>query len=1054
MIKKALRPFLVFLLSFGLMGALASRAQTIAQTNDLERGLIEDPSKVIYTQDFEDFVFDTDATVNTFGENDEWSFESTGNELLYREPWGSGTSAGFRGDDNVLGYQHTAGTGDFTATLTLENTTGKTLESLGISYLGRVERADQGRSPAWTVEVNGEEVPGLYYSTIDGVDKHVFAVVVGLSIEDGEEFTISWSSDRDFDAGGASKQIGIADLEIIDGEGLIPAPVLDPPAGLYVESVDVSISSALPGATIYYTTDGSDPDNSSNEYTSPITLTEPTTIKAVLYDDGEYGPIAEAFYDVRQVTSVSSIAELKEVATPGDEELYYLTEEVVLIHQMSFNNTKRVIDATGGLTIHDPAGNLDDEYDLYDGITGLIGQVSVSNDLLRFTPETSAGTASSTGNTVIPERVHAADFDPDDAGKLIVIENLMFGSNGTFSGGQSITLTSAEDEDITVTFRTDDFGADYIGEDRPASTDTFNIVGYVGNFRGTPQITARFWADFIDANKVSDFHLTFPEDGDTLLVSGLFDQTVTIDWEDAVADDDLTYTWIATLPDLSLSLPVLAFESDDTGSGSSLTLTMGALEEILIGVGLQQGDFLDLKWTVVAENEDGFQHAVDEFTVTLELGDVFFETITISDARELGIGAVVQVEGVITRAKGDFIYMQDETAGLAIRQTSGAVRDSLESGYLSPGDTFRVTGELSAFASLLQINQADLMDWERVEAGDELPEPHVMTLEYLRDNGPNYQAQLVQVSNISVITEDETFSEATSYDINDGTIDDGEIEFRVPNASDTEFVGMEIPTGVVNFVGVVGQFSFNDPEVGFQLMLIEKNDLFTEEAIQWANLQSPPQGNIKEGEDFIVYAQVYVEGVTDVSSEASEDIKAWIGVNAEMVAPTEEGWTWIEAVFNEDKGDNHEYMAEIGSGLTAGTYYYVSRFQLQDFNYVYGGFRGGFWDGLDNVSGQLIVAEPTDAELADIPKEFGIDQNYPNPFNPATNIRYAVPQTSHVTIRVYNVTGQLVATLVNETRDAGYHNVIFDGTQLASGVYIYRMQAGDFAKTRMLMLIK
>jgi len=269
------------------------------------------------------------------------------------------------------------------------------------------------------------------------------------------------------------------------------------------------------------------------------------------------------------------------------------------------------------------------------------------------------------------------------------------------------------------------------------------------------------------------------------------------------------------------------------------------------------------------------------------------------------------------------------------------------------------------------------------------------------------------------------------------------------NTAFGEGAGQPLPPAVFHITGSMGQF-----RQATQLFPFFADDIVPAAEINWANVQWPAQGNIKEGEEFIVYAQVYVEGVTDVSDEASEDIQAWIGVNAENVAPTADGWTWIEADFNEDKGNNHEYMADIGSGLTQGTYYYVSRFQLQEFDYVYGGFQGGFWDGVDNVSGQLTVAEPTDAELADIPKEFGIDQNYPNPFNPATNIRYAVPQTSHVTIRIYNVTGQLVATLVNETRDAGYHNVVFDGTQLASGVYIYRMQAADFVQTRKLMLIK
>ncbi|MDR9410594.1 MAG: T9SS type A sorting domain-containing protein, partial [Balneolaceae bacterium] len=224
--------------------------------------------------------------------------------------------------------------------------------------------------------------------------------------------------------------------------------------------------------------------------------------------------------------------------------------------------------------------------------------------------------------------------------------------------------------------------------------------------------------------------------------------------------------------------------------------------------------------------------------------------------------------------------------------------------------------------------------------------------------------------------------------------------------------------------------------------------------IEFANLQHPQTGEISEGDEFIVYSRVQAEGFTD--NGESDDIQAWIGVNTEDVAPSEDGWTWIASDFNDGyEGDGHEYQTDIGSELEPGEYYYASRFQLEESDYVYGGFEGGFWDGENNVSGQLTVNAATDVEeMADIPEEFGIDQNYPNPFNPSSNIRYAVPQTSHVTIEVYNVTGQLVATLVNETRNAGYHNVTFDGTRLASGLYIYRMQAGNFVQIKKMMMIK
>ena len=90
----------------------------------------------------------------------------------------------------------------------------------------------------------------------------------------------------------------------------------------------------------------------------------------------------------------------------------------------------------------------------------------------------------------------------------------------------------------------------------------------------------------------------------------------------------------------------------------------------------------------------------------------------------------------------------------------------------------------------------------------------------------------------------------------------------------------------------------------------------------------------------------------------------------------------------------------------------------------------------------------------ELPQEFSIHQNYPNPFNPTTKIVYQVPELAHVNLEVYDILGQKVATLINENRNAGYHEITFDGSQLASGLYLYRMQAGDFIQTRKLMLVK
>jgi hypothetical protein len=85
---------------------------------------------------------------------------------------------------------------------------------------------------------------------------------------------------------------------------------------------------------------------------------------------------------------------------------------------------------------------------------------------------------------------------------------------------------------------------------------------------------------------------------------------------------------------------------------------------------------------------------------------------------------------------------------------------------------------------------------------------------------------------------------------------------------------------------------------------------------------------------------------------------------------------------------------------------------------------------------------------------YRLQQNYPNPFNPGTKIDYAVPTAGHVSIKVYNLLGQEVATLLNENLTPGQYQVAFDGTRLPSGIYYYKMVAGNFSESRKMILLK
>jgi len=89
-----------------------------------------------------------------------------------------------------------------------------------------------------------------------------------------------------------------------------------------------------------------------------------------------------------------------------------------------------------------------------------------------------------------------------------------------------------------------------------------------------------------------------------------------------------------------------------------------------------------------------------------------------------------------------------------------------------------------------------------------------------------------------------------------------------------------------------------------------------------------------------------------------------------------------------------------------------------------------------------------------IPSKYSLEQNYPNPFNPTTNIKYNVPKNTFVTLKVYDVMGREVRTLVNENKNAGTYEVKFDAGTLSSGMYLYKIQTGDFVETKNMILIK
>ena len=127
----------------------------------------------------------------------------------------------------------------------------------------------------------------------------------------------------------------------------------------------------------------------------------------------------------------------------------------------------------------------------------------------------------------------------------------------------------------------------------------------------------------------------------------------------------------------------------------------------------------------------------------------------------------------------------------------------------------------------------------------------------------------------------------------------------------------------------------------------------------------------------------------------------------------------------------------IGSTPIVNNYYYL--------------FESGYEEQfiINHIFNDIAVVEEES-----ITADYHIYQNYPNPFNPNTTIEYYIPEFSFITLKIYDVLGNEIATLVSEEKSIGSYAVEFDASRLPSGIYFYRLQAGSFIGTKKMVLIK
>ncbi len=107
-----------------------------------------------------------------------------------------------------------------------------------------------------------------------------------------------------------------------------------------------------------------------------------------------------------------------------------------------------------------------------------------------------------------------------------------------------------------------------------------------------------------------------------------------------------------------------------------------------------------------------------------------------------------------------------------------------------------------------------------------------------------------------------------------------------------------------------------------------------------------------------------------------------------------------------------------------------------------------------DFSGQFEYSDIVEIEVGTSPNQYSLEQNYPNPFNPTTTISYSIKEKGLVTLRIFDVLGNEVKTLVNEEQEAGVYRLEFNASFFASGIYFYTLNAGEFVSTKKMILLK
>ncbi|NNJ52685.1 MAG: T9SS type A sorting domain-containing protein, partial [Ignavibacteriaceae bacterium] len=288
-------------------------------------------------------------------------------------------------------------------------------------------------------------------------------------------------------------------------------------------------------------------------------------------------------------------------------------------------------------------------------------------------------------------------------------------------------------------------------------------------------------------------------------------------------------------------------------------------------------------------------------------------------------------------------------------------------------------------------------------------------------------AQITQVFDLSIYTGSVWLEFDNDWNVFDAA-DEAHIEISIDGGTTWTGVWDQIGTDIRNTHEVVDITSIasEEPDVRFRLRSVQPGwDWW------WAV------------DNFCIYGMYIVP--VELTSFTAAVVKDGVELNWATATETNNQGFEVEKLNSEGEFENIGFIAGFGTTVEPKEYSFTDN-SVSSGSYTYR-LKQIDYDGKSSYSDELIV------EVV-LPIEYALEQNYPNPFNPSTTIKYSIPEDGFVKLAVYNMLGEEVSTLINTQQKAGRYEVTFDASELASGVYIYRLEAANYTASKKLMLMK